>query len=174
MNLQELVKTFESIRDIPYSIPLAYGETDHCCSGKNKLLKEYLESQGYEARFRVCSFRWDSIKLPKEVTAVEHNNDSTHAYLEVKIENEWKVVDATWDSKICSVFPIEKWDGISATGIAVKAIEIFSPEKSAEIMTDDSRETIEQDLKINGEFYRAFNTWLESLRENTIEMHFKK
>ncbi len=158
---------FQSIRDIPYTIPLAYGETDHCCSGKNKKLLEYLASEGYEVRFRVCSFRWSDMSfLPDKVVTVPHEDESTHAYLEFKQGDEWRVVDATWDKGIGKYFTIEEWDGEASTGIAVKPIEIYSPEKSLEIMQDDSQETLEQDLVINGAFYKAFNTWLEELRIN--------
>lgn len=169
MNQQQLSKAtekFEAIRDIPYTIPLAYGEIDHCCSGKNKMLKKFLELLSYEVRWRVCTFRWSSIDLPKAVAMVEHADDSTHAYLEFFVDGEWRVVDATWDKELRPAFPIEKWDGASATGVAVKSIEVYSPEKSEEIMSDDSREAIESDLSINGKFYESFNNWLVEIRKN--------
>lgn len=159
------MEKFLAIRDIPYSIPLAYGEVDHCCSGKNKMLKEALEALGYQVRWRVCTFRWSSIELPEEVTAASHDDNSTHAYLEFLVENEWRAVDATWDKGLEPIFSIEEWDGVSATGVAVKPVEVYSPEKSQEIMNDDSKETIELDLAINEKFYKAFNTWLEEVRK---------
>lgn len=157
-------ENFLAIRDIPYSIPLAYGAVDHCCSGKNKMLKNSLEELGYTVRWRVCSFRWSDIDLPEKVKSVRHDNDSTHAYLEFEKDSEWRTVDATWDKGIGKIFPVEEWSGTSSTGIAVKPVETFSPEKSEEIMRDDSQQTIESDLAVNGNFYQAFNEWLVELR----------
>jgi len=52
----DLISTFESIRDIPYRIPLKWGEEDNCCSGKHEKLFNLLKKNGYEVRYRVCVF----------------------------------------------------------------------------------------------------------------------
>ncbi len=63
------------------------------------------------------------------------------------------------------MFPISEWDGVSDTVIAVPVTETYSPEKSAEIMNTISPELFEEDMKVNGKFYRAFNAWLEIVRD---------
>ena len=93
----DIIKTFEAVRDIPYRIPLTLDEEDNCCSGKHKLLKSMLVEQGYEVRYRVCSFLWSSVDLPEKIKAISHDDNCTHVWLEVLINNNWITVDATWD-----------------------------------------------------------------------------
>lgn len=159
-----IIESFKSVRDLPYRIPLTLNEKDVCCSGKHKMLKDLLEEDGFEVRYRVCSFLWSSVELPKEVANVAHDNQSTHVYLEVLIDGEWVVVDATWDLGIKNIFYVNEWDGESNTEIAVRPLEIFSPQKSADIMNHMNDEQILDDLKVNGEFYKVFNNWLDEQR----------
>ena len=158
------IKAFKIARDIAYRIPLSLDEKDDCCSGKHKLLKDILEKQGLEVRYRVCSFLWSSIDLPEKVSSVHHDDNCTHVWLEVFINGEWVIVDATWDSGLKNIFHVNEWDGKTNTQIAVKPIKIFSPQKSEDIMNHENDEDILNDLKINGEFYKAFNDWLEEQR----------
>lgn len=167
MDKELAVKYFLEVRDIPYRIPLAEGESDDCCSGKSIQLKDSLEKLGYTVRFRVCTFGWSSINLPVNVGEVPHKDLSTHSYLEVLINDSWRVVDPTWDRQIAKAFHINEWDGESATEIAVKPLEIISVEKSNVIMTSGESAVDDKDLKINGKFYEAFNIWLENLRSSS-------
>jgi len=164
-----ILKAFNNIRDIPYRIPLTLGEKDDCCSGKHKLLRDLLIKQGFEVRYRVCSFLWSSIDLPEKVSNVPHDDNSTHVYLEVLIDDKWTIVDATWDSGIKNILKVNKWNGKSNTKIAVEPTKIFSPQKSASIMHNEIEEDILNDLKINGEFYKAFNNWLNEQRVSVSE-----
>jgi len=164
-----VIKSFKTVRDLPYRIPLALGEKDVCCSGKHKILKDLLVKEGFKVRYRVCSFLWSSIDLPEKVLNISHDNNSTHVWLEVNINNEWIVVDATWDSGLKNIFHVNEWDGKSNTEIAVKPLEIFNPQKSADIMDNESDEEILSDLKTNWEFYKAFNDWLNEQRVSVSE-----
>ncbi len=160
----DLVKTFNSVRDIPYRIPLKSGDRDDCCSGKAARLFELLTKNGYDVRYRICLFFWNSIILPKSLEKIPHENDCTHTYLEIIINGKWKVIDPTWDKGLGKILPINKWDGKANTEIAVKPVKIFSPKKSAEIVNNQTQVVIEKDLKINGKFYKAFNEWLQKNR----------
>lgn len=167
MSNESLISIFKAIRDIPYRIPLSAEESDECCSGKAKRLLEALKAAGVEARYRVVTFRWSDLKLPSSVVAVHHEDESTHVYLEVKIGDGWKNVDPTWDTGVRSILPVNDWDGVSDTTIAVPVRETYSAEKSADIMAHsaDSNE-IMRDREKNGAFYKAFNDWLESVRKS--------
>ncbi len=154
---------------MPYRIPLALGEKDVCCSGKHKLLKNLFEKQGLEVRYRVCTFLWSSIDLPGEVSKVPHHDLSSHVWLEVLIDGKWVIVDATWDIGVKNILHVNEWDGKSNTEPAVKPIKVFSPQKSTDIMNNESDEDTLNDLKINGEFYKAFNVWLEEQRISITE-----
>jgi hypothetical protein len=159
-----IIEAFKTVRDMPYRIPLALGEKDICCSGKHKMLKDLFIEQGLEVRYRVCSFLWSSINLPKKVSNIPHDDLSSHVWLEVLIDGEWVIVDATWDIGIKNILHVNEWDGKSNTETAVKPLDIFTPQKSADIMNGENDEDILSDLKINGEFYKAFNNWLAEQR----------
>lgn len=159
-----IVDIFNKVRDIPYRIPLTSIEEDHCCSGKAKQLKQVLEQAGYQTRYCVCEFRWSDIPLPDEVSKISHEDLMTHVYLEVKINSNWIIVDPTWDSGIKSILPVNEWDGKSNTRVAVPVLETYGSGKSLEIVESEDKETIEADFAKNGEFYKAFNSWLEEVR----------
>jgi hypothetical protein len=160
----KLMQIFSHIRDIPYSIPLIFGEEDNSCVGKNLLLFKQLSTLGYTVRWRVCEFLWNSLSLPDKVKQLPHDDSSSHAYLEVLINDTWQIVDATWDSGLASILPVTAWDGSRSTKLAVQPTNIFSSEKSAEIINNLSQGEFEKDMKANGEFYRAFNEWLKKIR----------
>lgn len=159
-----LISLFNSVRDIPYKIPLKWNEQDNSCSGKHEKLFNLLIENDYDVRYRVCVFLWSSLNLPQKLEKIPHDNDCTHTYLEIKINGSWKILDATWDSGLKSLFHINEWDGKSNTEIALKPIKIFTPKKSIEIINNQNEEVIKKDLQINGEFYKAFNSWLEGRR----------
>jgi len=162
----DIISIFNQIRDIPYKIPVSLKEEDFCCSGKHKKLKNILEEKGYKVRYCVCSFSWVSMNLPQEVLKIPHEYLSTHVYLEVFIDNKWLIMDATWDSKLKSFFHVNDWNNKDNSQIAVIPIETFTHEKSLSIMENQDEKEILSDLKINGEFYKNFNNWLEEIRSS--------
>jgi hypothetical protein len=161
----DIISIFNQVRDIPYKIPIDLIEIDNCCSGKHKTLKGILEKENYQIRYRVCSFSWSSMNLPEKILSVPHDDLSTHVYLEIFINDKWLIMDATWDSKLKNFFHINQWNNLDENRIAVLPIETFSLEKSLDIMENSNDQEILDDLKINGEFYKSFNNWLEEIRK---------
>ena len=160
----DLISLFNSIRDIPYRIPLKLDEEDNCCSGKHEKLFKLLTKQGHKVRYRVCVFLWSSLNLPPELKNIPHEAHSTHTYLEISLEVNSKILDATWDKGLKNLFHINNWDGKSNTEIAIKPAQIFTPEKSLQIVNNQDEKAIKKDLKINGEFYKGINKWLDKNR----------
>lgn len=154
---------FESVRDIPYRIPLSPNEESSNCSGKAIRLKSLLKTHGYESRYRICKFLWSDIALPEKIATIPHNDESTHVFLEVLVGDRWITVDPAWDSPLKQIFPTSEWSGEDAP-IAVNPHGFFDYETSRQIMEDPNPEDIIQDLAINGDFYGAFNRWLEEIR----------
>lgn len=155
------IDAFNLVRDIPYRIPLDVKEVDNTCYGKHVLLGKMFGHLGIEVRPRICKFSWKDLRLPSELLEITHE-EAVHAYLEAKINDKWVTLDATWDSGLRNILTVNDWDGFSATEICVKATKIYSPSKSLEIFhnVDD----LEEDLRVNGAFYKAFNNWLEQSR----------
>ena len=161
-----IIEEFNKVRDIQYRIPLSLKEPDKCCSGKADMLFKAFKKGGYNARYRLCIFRWSSLNLPKELLDIPHDDDSSHTYLEIEIDGKWKIIDATWGKGLKGTFNVNKWDGKSGTEIAVPATECFLSEKSLEYIKHVSTsEAIISDLKVNGKFYKAFNEWLDDCRK---------
>ena len=158
---KEIIEKYNQIRDIPYSIPLSSKDKDFCCSGKNKMLKDYLESNGFKVRWRVCSFKWSKLGLPQNILALTEKDIDTHVYLEVLIKNNWTTVDATWDKGLRPIFKINDWDGESATDVAVPVEEVYSIDKSEQLMNKKNEEYSNQE-KI---FLKAVNNWLKKIRQ---------
>jgi len=161
---KKVISYFYFVRDIPYKIPTSIKEPDYCCSGKHEILFDLLKFLNLQARYRVCIFLWSSLNLPLELKKIPHKNDCTHTYLEIKIKDKWKILDATWDIGLKKVFQINEWDGKSDTKIAVEPIKIFSATKSKKIVENQTDEVIQKDLGINGKFYEGFNIWLKKIR----------
>lgn len=163
------IEIFNQVRDIPYRIPLSLDETEGeyggSCLYKVELLKKLLETEGLECRYRIGTFLWSQLNLPEEVMQAEHNDNGEHVWLEVCINNKWIILDPSWDIGLAKIFSINSWDGISDTKPAVKSIEILDVSASADIMDfDNYEEAFLEDLAINGEFYKALNTYLDQIR----------
>jgi 8-oxo-dGTP diphosphatase len=168
-----IIEEINVIRDIPYRIPLAMQEEDHCCTGKHRRAKKVLESHGYSTRFRLGEFLWSGMSLPADLQRLPHEDLCQHAFLEFKQGNdEWSVLDITWDQPLLSVLPITSWDGTSSTQLAVPIYRWLSPEESERVMSLEGealRRATEEDLQKNGMFYAALNAYLEGVRERRLD-----
>ena len=160
-----IISIFKTIRDMPYKIPLSLKEKDNCCYGKHKRLKNLLIKQGLNVRYRVCSFLWSSLDLPKKLLDIPHDDYGLHSYLEVLINGKWIIVDATWDIGLKNVFHINEWNGKLDTEIAVKPIKIFTLRESEDIMNGKNDDETVDDLGMDLEFCKAFNNWIEENRK---------
>ncbi len=162
----KLINQFNKVRDITYHIPVGKDDEDCCCNGKTRKLKTMVEDEGLETRYRVCSFRWSDLNIPEDILSLQKDDIATHVYLEVLIDGSWVKVDPTWDSALRNVFQISEWDGKTDTLLAVDPIEVYSVEKSYEIMNSCQPEDIAQNRSdVDVVFETAFNTWLEKKRE---------
>mgnify|MGYP006991944433 CR=1 FL=1 len=153
----ELVKEFNKIRDIPYSIP------QNNCSRKCIKLKNVLEKYWYISRYRVCEFNWMDFNFPPEIKKLIKQNNSLHVFLEVLVEGNIIILDPTWDYKLRNIFEINIWDGKSNTKIAVKTNNIYDYNKSENIILWKIK--ILEDSG-NQSFYKLLNIWFEKIEFN--------
>ena len=96
--MEELIDSYKNIRDIPYRIPLNINEEDNCCSGKMIRMKKFFDTHYYISRYRICRFRWSDIQLPEKILKIPHEDNSTHVYIELLINENWINIDPTWDN----------------------------------------------------------------------------
>lgn len=165
----DLGQLFLAERNIPYNIPLSCTQVDHCCSGKHERLMKAFKDAGVDCRYRVCWFRWSDLSLPAEVASISHENDCTHVYLEINVDDRWLVVDATWDPGLVRFFPINNWVPDQDMIVAVPVTKTLSPSESADYMSKITTHDIEADLEKHREFYQAFNNWLSQVRSESIK-----
>lgn len=173
MQSEDITKEFNEVRDTPFRIALSLQESADDCLGKANRLFKIFKKYGYDVRYRVCKIKWSSISLPEKVSKMPHDDNCSHTYLEVKINGQWKIIDATWDKGLKNLFSINEWGGKWNNKFAIPCLECFSPEESLEyikrITTD---EAIALDLKENGTFYKAMNEWLEECRNGARDKIF--
>ena len=162
------IQNFNFIRDIPYRLPLSFEEPDYCCEGKHIVLKTLLENTGLEVRPRICYNLWSSLKvIPKAILEIPHEDEICHLYLEARIDGKWCSIDASLDKDLEQIIEVFEWDGKTSTGICVYPTYTYSPKKSLELFnTEWSKEDFEEDIQINGKFYKAINDWLEGIRRD--------
>lgn len=161
------IEYFNWVRDIPFRIPLSLEEQDYCCEGKHKILMQLFKSIGLQTRPRVCETKWSYVyQIPKKIMEIPHDDDLMHLYLEVKIKERWRSIDASLDKRLKKVFRINEWDGKGSTSICVNPSKIYYPEPSLDLFQEEiSKEDYLEELQTNGKFYGEFNNWLEDIRK---------
>lgn len=170
----DAVEYFEFVRDIPFRLPLFFGDPDYRCLTKALVLRPLLSSIGLKSRYALCRFSWNDLNLPQSLKAIRHK-DVVHVYLEVysKERARWMAVDPTWDKGLASKLPVSEWDGENDTAIAVKPTRRLRPIESQEEFDKFAdlpglrhwlALPINSPSKVNGRFYRALNKWAESVR----------
>lgn len=166
---EQRIRMFNIVRDIPYYISTGK-EQDYSCATKPFLLDILMKSLGLKVQHILCTFKWEYLSLPEKLASIPHDDVETHEYLKVYIPEikEWINLDPTWDSNIQhKSFKISYWNGVSSTPIAVPIEHEWSPQESIKLIEEE--DNISEDernnyIKRNGEFFRAFNTWLHELR----------
>ena len=160
--MEEIIKVFNEVRDLPYHCPECLDEEDYRCWGKHRILLKKLLELGYKARLRVCDFIWNEQKLPEEIKSLAPEEKARHPFVEVYLNGKWVILDATMDSGV----PMHnKWDGKSDCKIGVKCSKIYSPEESIELEKQE-REEYEENFRKYEKFHKAFNKFFEGFRNN--------
>lgn len=128
------------------------------CFEKNVYLGRAYEKLGIPVKYLEMKFNWEDLPIPPRILKKYRGNKTgLHLALEIKLNDKWLKVDATWDPLLGKGgFPITKrWDGKSNTKLAVKPLSINPSENSLE-------RTI---VSENKEFFEALNKYLEKIRK---------
>lgn len=161
----ERIEIFNSIRDIPYRIPLGVDEEDNCCNGKHRKLQALFKKAGYASAPWMCKFHWSKLNLPREILAIPHDDLANHVYLRVAIHSDrGEIIDASWDYGLRDILPVNTWDGDSHTMLAVPQ-EPTTAREQLDFFKNDNPMALLEALKTNGEFFQALNQWLEKNRK---------
>jgi transglutaminase-like putative cysteine protease len=179
------ISIFDHIRDIPYSVvPEIRNPVDGpqgllkrmrgSCTPKHFLLGRMFEMLRIPIRYVSYPFSWDvkSVAYPLELRDLaELVPIEYHLACKARIENEWLIVDATWDRPLTRVgFPVnENWDGASDSRLAVEPLDEIVHENAQErmnfVQARKSSWTAEDNTRME-HFVSALNNWLEDVRRN--------
>ena len=177
------IRIFEKIRDIPFAVvpeffSLEKGPAEMLirnkgfCVPKHYLLGMMYRNLGAPVRYCTYSFRWSKLDVdyPAAMAKLADNAPVTyHLACEVFIDDEWVLVDATWDPALKKAgFPVnENWDGKSSLVNAVKPLEEFIHEDARErekmFREKLSAYSLSEKLDLS-RFSGGLNRWLEEVR----------
>lgn len=148
---EKRVALFNYVRDLPYKITgkqdpkLLYFQRKGDCAAKSKLLSLLFRRLGYQTRLLLV--RYKLRRYPSEVKYIPDQIDYHHA-LQVKINQKWVTVDATYDKGLVGKgFKVNSWDGVTNTPLAEKPI------------------AIKRGKERNASFDRQFKLFIEKLKE---------
>ena len=161
--VRKLIESFEKVQRIPYMCrrgnPLEVKEelTYANCSKKRGLLKQILDSFGFECRKLDAIFDWSDLPIPTDILKILRNSGTfqKHHLLEVKINENYFKIDTTWNLELEWLgFPVTKdWDGNSDTEQITKgAILFYNPNLQKVSLPYFQEERIR--------FADEFNKWL--------------
>jgi hypothetical protein len=134
------------------------------------VLYDVFQKAGFDVRFCVYEFQWFDFKLnfPQHISALLKDFPTDfHTNLEVKIDDKWILIDATWDDALIDAgLPgIKQWDGRKPTINAVYANNVHrfdSMEERAEFLKNNRSK--KQDTEKEAQLIYALNTYFEALR----------
>jgi len=181
--VQQRITVFERVRNIPYRlIPALYSldlaphgillANAGSCTPKHFLLGQWFKLLKYDIKYVTYIYDWTDSdpQFPSKLGALaESYPEEYHLALKVLIEEQWTLVDATWDPFLQHFgFAVNlKWDGFSDTRNAVNqidSIEHDGPESRVkyacmkrENRSDDEKMTVDR-------FTICFNQWLDACR----------
>ncbi len=179
------IAVFERVRDIPYRlIPALYDPAAAAegilqanagsCTPKHFLLGRWFELLGYKVRYLTSVFDWDSpaLAFPDELRRLaERYPDEYHLCLQVSIDGQWRLVDATWDLGLRHLgFQVnEPWDGVSDTANAVEPLDTVvhaTPKERDRYASRHRTARSDGEKAVVERFTMMFNRWLDDQRHN--------
>ena len=138
--MNNLIEIFTEIRtipyqiiNVPYSVKSSYdliNKNQASCTPKHIVLAHKYKNLGFQTRFCVHEFSWEDfqIDLNKNIKKLLKKCPiDFHTNLELKRENNWIRIDATWDDKLLEIgLPGTKfWNGKDNTVNCVNSLAEF-------------------------------------------------
>jgi len=180
------ISIFSQIRDIPYAVvPEINNPTEGpeglltrmkgSCLPKHFLLGRMFEMLRIPTQFLTYPFSWNvkSVAYPPELRKLaEAVPIRYHLTCKARIQEQWVVVDATWDRSLARVgFPVnDSWDGVGDTRLAVEPLGRLvheSAEDRVSVAQTYKSSWSADDTARTERFTSALNNWLEEIRKNS-------
>jgi transglutaminase-like putative cysteine protease len=174
--LRGRIALFERVRDIPYGYPASRDPSEvlrqarGSCSGKHYLLGTLYRLLALPVRHMICTHRFNESALvfPAPMQELLRKNQilDVHDYLQIRVDDEWIDVDATWPRPLREFgFAVtEDWDGKSAMVLSVVAEDFTVVEGDPERMKEEllARLTPRQRM-LRKQFLESLSAWVQEL-----------
>lgn len=179
--MKDLIAAYNKIRNVHYKIvDVEYSLTNSIqlinsngasCTPKHVVLSDLFRKAGFETCFCVYEFQWADLKLdfPKHIrTLLKDFPVDFHTNIEIKMNDEWILIDATWDDALIDAgLPgTKQWNGIASTITAVYANNVHrfnSMEERAAFLKNKRSE--DHDAEKERQLIKALNDYFETLRK---------
>jgi hypothetical protein len=180
--MKTIIDIFNQIRKVPYKIVDVEYSLGNCydliknngasCTPKHIVLADKFKSLGLKTRFCVHEFKWTDFKVsfPDKISELMKVLPSDfHTNLEVKVDNKWIRVDATWDDELIEAgFPGTKnWNGKESTLNCVFPLHKY---KFHSIMERDEFVKVKKEKnrlnpQVESEFISELNDFFDRIRK---------
>ena len=179
--MKKLIDVYDQIRnvqykivDVDYSLSNSYRLVDSngaSCTPKHIVLFDMFSAFGFETRLCVHEFQWldFNLEFPKYVSDLLTDFSSDfHTNIEIKIGDNWIMVDATWDDKLIDAgLPgTKEWNGKESTLNAVHSNTVHrfnSIAERKEFLIQNIKK--DKDLDKERECIDALNNYFDLLRK---------
>jgi hypothetical protein len=173
-----IVDLFRAVRRIPYAVTgdrTARGVVERwsgSCSGKHILLSMVLGHFGHSSRIATIETTADRglpehSRVARRIIELANANviPDFHHFVQVRCEDHWIDLDATWDDSLESFgFPVNRnWDGTSNTRIAFSPIRVvgYSSAEDLPALKSQLLGGLSASRRENRrEFFRELTVWL--------------
>lgn len=160
-------KIFEHIRDRPYRVATdPHTPADNCYFKSIELIKE-LTGYGYTLRARLGEIDWRDLPfLPDNIMAhYEHHTNTahTHFYPEIYIDNEWRILDPSWNKAFAENYDLPFSVFGEENQSCFKITKLYSHEEQIHYVSNwmnDAQKTKEF-FSHTKEFFQHVNDWLK-------------
>ncbi len=172
---EQRIAAFRLVQNVPYKLTAWKGDPNSLftlgrgdCRHKSAALRLLLRTWQFEARAVQVPFDWADLPIPSGVLSPLLETRGIHDSVEVKINNRFVLVDATWDPALAVAgFPVlANWDGSQPTlPITKNASVIVSPgdlKAGTNLYEYFGIKWPQRDRTLA--FNRAFNAWTDDVR----------
>ncbi|MEO1004151.1 MAG: hypothetical protein AAFX65_13705 [Cyanobacteria bacterium J06638_7] len=163
MSHQVAKRVFREVRDRPYAWALSPGSHTNNCYVKGVELLQRLGMLGYTVRGRVGENSFDR-RLPERIRRLHPGEFLlTHFWVEVLLDEQWLILDASYDSALSHAgFPVREW-GDNAPCFNINRV-YTQPEAISHQMKWSDEVFLRRYYAAIAAFAHALNHWYESAR----------
>ncbi|PZP38905.1 MAG: hypothetical protein DI585_05935 [Pseudomonas fluorescens] len=151
---------FAEIQSRPFCVPVHLGDPSHNCYIKGLELLQRLGALGYTVRGRIGETVWPKGVVPAEIISLWPQSETvTHFYVEVLIDDKWKILDPTIQPSMASTgFPIGSWDNNT---VCFPITKLYTQEENIAYHAEWENQQLQRRYFNSAhDFLVAFNGWL--------------